>query len=142
MKTFDSLHRYQDYGVLLLRLIVGIRLLQGTWDNIISWNQMLEFEKFLAANGMIFPLQAAIVSVYAQFICGILFIVGWQTRFAAMVMIFNFTVALLLVHTHDTLQGAFPALIIWAVSVFLLLNGAGKISVDERVLKASYGSEP
>lgn len=93
---------------------------------------MLEFEKFLAANGMLFPLQAAVVSVYAQFICGILFIIGWQTRLAAVVMIVNFMVALLLIHTRDTLQGAFPALIIWAVSVFFLLNGAGKISVDAR----------
>ncbi len=132
MKRLESLSRYRDYGILLLRLIVGIRLLQGTWDNIISWNQMLEFEKFLAANGMLFPLQAAVVSVYAQFICGILFIIGWQTRLAAVVMIVNFMVALLLIHTRDTLQGAFPALIIWAVSVFFLLNGAGKISVDAR----------
>ncbi|MFN7115577.1 MAG: DoxX family protein [Saprospiraceae bacterium] len=133
MKTWNAFDRYQDYGVLLLRLVVGIRLIQGTIDNVLSWDRMLEFEQFLAAQGMVFPLAAAILSVYAQFICGILFIIGWQVRLAALLMIANFTVALLLVHLGDTYQNAFPALIIWSVSVFLLLNGAGKIAVDRRI---------
>ncbi len=119
------------YGAFLLRLAVGIRLIYGTLDNVLSWERMLEFRDFLAGFGMPAPLVAAVVSVYAQFICGILFILGWQTRPAAFVMIINFLVALLLVHRQDTLIGAYPAISILAASVLLLFQGPGRPSVEE-----------
>jgi putative oxidoreductase len=121
----------KDYGTIFLRLIIGWRLIDGTQDNIFGWDRMLEFREFLSAHHTPFPLVAAVVSVYAQFMCGILYIAGWQIRIAAIVMIINFIAALLIAHIGLTFEQSFDALIILFSSVFFLFSGAGKFSVDE-----------
>jgi putative oxidoreductase len=91
---------------------------------------MFEFRDFLAQTGFPFPLFCAYLSAYTQFLCGILFMVGFAVRPAAVVMIGNFIFALLMVHLGDTWNGAFPALMMLFGSVFLLFNGAGPLSVE------------
>lgn len=129
-KKLDALKKYAD---IFIRLAIGFHLIYGTQDNVFSWERMLEFKAFLEAHGMVFPLFAAITSVYAQFICGILYILGWQVRLAAVIMIFNFIVALLLVHFGDTYPNAFPAIMMLAGSLFLLLNGDGEFNIKKLV---------
>jgi putative oxidoreductase len=121
----------KGYGNFFLRLIIGWRLIDGTQDNVFSWERMLEFRDFLAAHGTPFPLVAANVSVYAQFICGILYLVGWFVRPAAVVMIINFIIALLIAHIGLTFEQSFDAWMMLVGSIFFLFSGAGKISVDE-----------
>ena len=130
MEKFFS--KFQSYAALPIRIAVGVHLIIGTQDNVFSWDRMLEFEGFLDAQGMPLPLFSAVLSVYAQFISGLLFILGWRVRWAALVMIVNFIVAILLVHLGDSYQGTFPAIMMLAGSIFLLLNGSGKLSLDER----------
>jgi putative oxidoreductase len=121
----------KGYANLFLRLIIGWRLIDGTQDNVFSWERMLEFRDFLAANGTPFPLLAANVSVYAQFICGILYLIGWFIRPAAVIMIINFIAALLIAHIGLSFEQSFDALMMLAGSIFFLFSGAGKISVDD-----------
>jgi putative oxidoreductase len=127
----QSLEKYSDYGALLLRLIVGSFLVYGTQDNVFSFKQMQEFERFLAARGVPVPLVAAFVSAYAQFVCGILFILGAATRAAGAVMIINFIAAIVIAHLGDGFRGMLAALMMLASAFFFLLHGAGKPSVDE-----------
>ncbi len=122
--------RLASYGALFIRLLVGFHLIYGTQDNVFSYERMLEFRDFLEARGVIYPFFAAHVSVYAQFISGILYIIGWQVRGAALLMVINFIAALFIAHTGDSYQGMFPAMVMLFTSLFLLLNGAGKPSVD------------
>lgn len=121
----------KEYGNIFLRLIIGWRLIDGTQDNVFSWERMLEFRDFLSLHGTPFPLLAANVSVYAQFICGILFLIGWLVRPAAIVMIINFVAALLIAHIGLTFEQSFDAWMMLLGSIFFLFSGAGKISVDE-----------
>ncbi|HEY0744545.1 MAG TPA: DoxX family protein [Chryseosolibacter sp.] len=123
--------QYKGYGNLFLRLVIGWRLIDGTQDNVLSWERMLEFRDFLAVHGVPFPLVAANVSVYAQFICGILYMLGWFIRPAAIVMIINFIAALLIAHIGLTFEQSFDAWMMLLGSLFFLFAGAGKISVDE-----------
>jgi putative oxidoreductase len=127
----QSLEKYEDYGALFLRLVVGSFLVYGTQDNVFSPARMQEFEHFLAARGVPMPLLAAFVSAYAQFVCGILFILGAATRAAAVLMIINFIAAILIAHRGDSFQGTLAALMMLASALFFLLHGAGKPSVDE-----------
>lgn len=92
---------------------------------------MLEFKDFLEVYGTPFPLTAAVVSVYAQFFCGIMYIVGWKIKYAAIVMTFNFIVAILLVHLNDPYPAIYPAISMLGGSVFLILFGSGSMSIDE-----------
>jgi putative oxidoreductase len=127
--------RYREYGPAFVRATVGAYLVWGTQDNVFSYARMLEFEEFLRAHGTPFPLAAAFVSAYAQFVCGLLFIAGALTRLAAAVMVVNFVAAILIAHLGDTFRGTFPALVILSVSCFLLLHGPGRLSVDDALAR-------
>ena len=130
MININHLDRFSVYADVPIRFLIGVHLLVGVLDNIVSWERMIEFEKFLEAQQFIFPLASAILSVYAQAICGLLFLIGWKIRIAAIVMIFNFLVALLMVHWGDTYPNSFPAIAMLMGSIFFLLNGSGKLSLD------------
>ncbi|RAW03448.1 DoxX family protein [Pseudochryseolinea flava] len=131
-KNIDTIfYEYSGWGNLLLRLLIGWRLIDGTQDNVFSWARMLEFRDFLAAHDVAAPLLAAVVSVYAQFILGIMYLLGAYIRWAAVVMIINFIAALLIAHIGTSFQESFQALTMLFGSIFFLLSGAGRISVDE-----------
>jgi putative oxidoreductase len=106
---------------------------EGMW-NIIFDGQIRGVAGFFNQFHIPLPTLSAVLCVYAEFICGILFIAGLWTRMAALVMIFTFTIAILMVDIHNGFEKAFPAWTIWAVSIFLLFNGGGKFSIDEKFL--------
>lgn len=134
-----SLEKYKEYGVIFIRLIVGFHLIYGTQDNVFSYARMEEFAGFLNVRGVPFPIFSAFLSAYAQFVCGVLFILGVWTRYAAIVMIINFIAAIIIAHIGDTYQNTFPALVMLSAACFLLIHGAGKLSVDD--LLAGRGKE-
>ena len=130
----------RDVGPLLLRIFMGTRLLYGVVDNIASWEKMLHFEAFLKTYHFPFPLVSAVVSVYAQAIAGILIIIGYQTRWAAMAMVINFLIAFLMVHWGQTYDQLTPVLSMLFISILFMFAGAGKYSVDRRL--SGYGTLP
>ena len=126
----NQLDKFKEYGPIFIRLIIGFHLVYGTQDNVFSYARMEEFAAFLSAHKVPFPLFAAFASAYAQFICGILFILGAATRYAAFVMIINFIAAILIAHLGDPYPAKFPALMMLAGACFLFLHGPGELSVD------------
>nr|WP_298999705.1 DoxX family protein [uncultured Allomuricauda sp.] len=123
------------YADLFIRFPIGFHLIYGVADNIFSWERMLEFEAFLENLDVPIPLLAAHVSVYTQFVCGTLFIIGWKTKWASIIMIINFMVAIGLVHLTDPYQNKFPAIMMLSASIFMLLNGDGYFTVKELAKK-------
>ena len=130
MHFFSWFRHNKDVGVLVLRLFIGIRLIYGVVDNVLSWELMLKFRDFLQAFNFPVPLVSAIVSVYAQLLAGIMIVVGWKIRWASLVMVINFLVALFMVHQNDTFERMTPPLAILFCCVFFLFQGAGKYSLD------------
>jgi putative oxidoreductase len=128
-----SLARCAAYAPLPIRLLLGGHLVYGVQDNVRSYAQMLEFRDFLLLHGFPVPLLSAHVSVYVQLLSGICYLTGLGTRVAAGLMIVNFLVALLMVHTGGPYAAAFPALAMLSGAIFLLLNGPGRPSVDHRL---------
>ncbi len=63
---------------------------------------------------------------------GAALIAGACTRWAAALMVVNFTVALLGVHLGDPYVAWFPAWMMWCGSLALLCSGAGAYSADAR----------
>jgi len=122
-----------DIGVFLLRIFVGLRLLWGVIDNIISWEKMMEFASFLEAHHFPLPTVSAIFSVTVQFICGLLVLIGFKIRIASIILALNFIIALLFVHikSGDTVEGMTPALAMLFGSLTFIFTGAGKISIDK-----------
>jgi putative oxidoreductase len=130
--AFDPLSQSAGYGMFFFRLLVSVRLIYGVQDNILSWKQMVEFEHFLAARGVPFPLLGAILSVYVQFICGILYLLGAACRLTGSLLVVNFIAALVIAHRSDTFLGMFQALTMLFAGLLILFDGPGKFSVDRR----------
>lgn len=129
----DGLRGLSDAAFLALRLLVGAFLMWGTWDNIASPERMEEFVAFLSALQCPVPELAAPVSVYAQFICGTLLLLGLLTRWAGLVMAFNFAVAIALLTLgggESDFRALFPPFVMIAVPLLLATYGAGKFSAD------------
>ena len=134
---FNFFERHREKGAFFVRLVVGFILVYGTQDNVFSNERMLEFRDFLAARGVPLPLLAAHISAYAQFVCGILYVLGLFVRPAALVMIFNFVAALVIAHLDTPLDAARLALCMLFSSLFLLFNGAGALSLDNYITRRS-----
>ncbi|MEX0287995.1 MAG: DoxX family protein [Flavobacteriaceae bacterium] len=132
LKFEKFLDRHRDFGIFLLRLFIGGRLLYGVIDNVLSWDRMIEFADFLGSNAFPYPLISAITSVYVQFLGAILILIGFKLRIAAMLLIINFIVALTAFHlrVNDSIEAMTPALAMLFGCLTLLFIGAGKISIE------------
>ncbi|MBA3318411.1 MAG: DoxX family protein [Gemmatimonadales bacterium] len=130
MLNFDWFAAHRDFGAFFIRLAVGVRLIYGTADNVFSRERMTEFEQFLSAHGTPLASVGAPLSVYLQFVCGILFILGLGTRPAGALIAVNFVAALLIAHRTTGFLDTWPALMMLAAGLFFLFNGAGRPSID------------
>lgn len=126
----------REAGTLLLRVYLGVVLVYGTQDNVFSAARMLEFRDFLAQFGFPFPLFCAVLSVIGQFGGGLLLLLGLFTRFAGLVVAFNFVVAIWMVDSKAPYPAAFAALSLVAAGLCLMFTGAGKHSLDRAWRKA------
>jgi putative oxidoreductase len=124
------LERFSDEAVLLLRLLVGVFLILGVWDNITSVERMTEFEVFLRRFGAPWPAVAAPLSVWAQFFCGLAFVFGVLTRPAGLVCAFNFFVAWVLVGRVQTFREGFDILLLILLGLLFATYGSGRWGVD------------
>jgi putative oxidoreductase len=70
------------------------------------------------------------LSVWAQFLCGLLIAAGLLTRLAGLVLAFNFVVAIGMVHWVQDIRGWWPALALVLIGLALAGRGAGRYSVD------------
>jgi putative oxidoreductase len=95
----------RELGALFIRLFMSTFLIYMAQDNVFDRTRMVEFERFLGQFGFPMPLLSAHVSVYAQFVCGILILLGAFARVAAAAMVVNFVVALAMVHTRLPFRG-------------------------------------
>jgi putative oxidoreductase len=132
-RTAERLDRHRGWGVLALRLAVGVRLIEGTQDNVFSGERMQEFAAFLAAHGTPAPLFSAYLSAYAQFVCGLFIVLGLFTRPAGLVMTINFAAALLIAHRATPFLATWQAVMMLAAALYFLLCGAGALSLDRLI---------
>jgi putative oxidoreductase len=140
MRIFDWFEQRKEYGILFIRLTIGFRIVYGVADNVFSAAHMLEFSNFLQKLGVPFPVFGAHLSAYAQFICGLLFILGFLFRPAAFVMVINFIFALLIAHRTGGYAPAADAWIMLFTSLGFLVHGPGKVAVDEWLARRARAS--
>lgn len=139
---FHRLERHAEIGTVLLRLFLAFVLIYGAQDNVFSRERMLEFRDLLAQNGFPWPLASAYLSAYAQFACGILILVGYMTRSAALVMVVNFLVALGMVHVGLPFNANIAPLAMLFGSLFLFFHGPGPFALDGRGAGEGRGATP
>ena len=122
--------RNSDVGLLLLRIATGVFLIYQSHDNVLSAARMDEFVKFLRHFHFVYPELLAPLSVYAQFVAGIGFILGLFTRWLGLITCFNFIVALWMVDSQGPFNTWWPAGILIFLGLYFGLRGSGRYGVD------------
>lgn len=127
------LARLADLSLLLLRWATGAFLVYQSHDNVLSPARMDEFVRFLTQFGFPAPSVMAPLCVWAQFLCGLAFILGLLTRWAGLVTAFVFVVAVWMVHWPQDFVGWWPALVLIFLGLLFATRGAGRYSLDRLI---------
>ena len=139
-----GLNRLSNAVLLALRLYLGGFLIWGVWDNIVSPERMAEFVQFLTVIGSPAPELAAPVSVWAQFLVGVLLVPGFLTRWAGLLLGVNFLVAVALIGTSqgvfaDVTRELFGPMMCVLAGLVLATQGPGGMSLDARLTGRGSG---
>jgi putative oxidoreductase len=129
-----------DLGLLLLRAIVGVVFVYhgsqkffGAFDG----PGIAGFADVLGQMGITWPRVGATLSAATEFCGGLAMLLGLATRLAAIPMVFNMIVAVVMVHRHAfSLEngGMEYALTLAVVLAALGLCGPGRLSADHLIL--------
>lgn len=130
IRKISHLKHYREWAPLPIRLISGWMLIAGVWEMALFMKPVGGVVTLFDQLGIPLLPFTAYLATYANFICGILFIIGLWIRPAALVMVFYFSVALLAAHTQDPIVKSFPAWGLWAIAISLSFFGGGKLSID------------
>ncbi len=130
-----SLAQGADAALLATRLLTGAFLIHGVWDNIVSAERMAEFVGFLTASGFAMPELMAPLSVWAQFAIGIALVLGLFTRWAGLLLAFNFIIGVIMVHWDQSFREWWPAIVLVALGLVFATIGAGRYAIDRHLEK-------
>ncbi|MGB0916154.1 MAG: DoxX family protein [Flavobacteriales bacterium] len=122
----------QDLGLLIIRLSAG-----GMMAYSHGWGKLLK----LMSGDMSFadPIGVGeevslVLTVFAEFFCGILVALGLFTRAALIPLIITMWVAVFMIHANDPFGKQEFGLLYLAPYLALYFTGPGKISLDKQVL--------
>lgn len=120
---------FKDLGLLVMRLGFGFYMLFGHgWPKLMMamGDGPVQFADPIGL-GVTASLYAAI---FAEFLCSLLIIVGFQTRIAASVLAFTMLVAALIVHAADPMAKKELAFVYAFYYIGLMGTGPGRFSLD------------
>ncbi|GAB5473733.1 MAG: DoxX family protein [Maribacter sp.] len=119
----------KDIGLALLRILPSAMLLT---------HGLPKFQKLISGNFEfgdpigIGPAPSLFLAVIGEFICPILLIVGFKTRWVAIPPAITMAVAAFIVHASDPFGTKEKAFLFLAFFVVIILVGPGKFSVDKK----------
>jgi putative oxidoreductase len=128
----------KSYGPIVGRILLAFIFVHS------GWGKLGGFEKTagtIAAKGLPLPEVAAAGAIAVELIGGILLIIGWQARWAALALLLFLIPATLIFHNFWTFEGAqftqqqiqfMKNLCIMGGMLYVMAFGAGPLSVDNR----------
>ena len=122
-----------DLGLLILRIGAGGLMLTHGTPKLIT---LFDSEEIAFADpfGLGMGITLAL-TVFAEFICSILVILGLGTRLAAIPLIITMFTAAFIIHAADPFQRKEMAILYLFIFTVVLITGAGKHSLDYHWLK-------
>ena len=126
-----------DIGLLLIRVILGVVLMFHGSQKLFGWFEGKGIEAHIEGVKQIefipMPQTSAYLSAGTEFFGGLLLVVGFLTRLAAIPAAINMFVAAFAVHgaAFSLAKGGMEyALTLAIIAVALVFTGAGRLSVD------------
>jgi len=120
------------WGMAPLRLAVGLVFLMHGGQKIFVFG-FAGVAGFFGGLGIPAPMAAAVVVSLVEFLGGIALVLGFRTRWAALLLAIDMLVAVLVVHARKGFflpDGAEFALTLLGATLTLLLVGPGSASID------------
>ena len=118
-----------DIGLAILRILPSIFLITHGWG---------KFNKLISGN-FEFPDPISIgsspslfLAVIGEFICPILIILGYKTRWAAVPSAITMFVAAFIVHAADPFGHKEKALLFLVIFIVIIFLGPGRYSIDRK----------
>ena len=133
MKNLLFSHRpiSTDLGLLLLRLVSGgIMAYSHGWGKL---QKMLGGDMSFADPIGVGEELSLILTVFAEFVCGILLVLGLFTRVALIPLIITMWVAVFMVHAYDPFGEQEFGLLFLIPYLALYFTGPGKLSLDKKL---------
>jgi putative oxidoreductase len=133
------LDRFQSFGALVMRLVLGAIVVVHGYGKIIPRGALYNFTQTVAHLGL--PAWLGYVSAFTEFFGGMLLILGLLTRVAALGNAIDMGVAVVKVHLNGGLTGhggqpgfEFP-LALLAIALMLVFTGSRLLSLDRVIGK-------
>ena len=139
------------HGTTLLRLVVGVIFFAHGAQLMLGWFGGFGFHASMQVfTGMLhIPAVFAVVAICAEFFGGLALILGFLTRLAAIGIAVDMVVAIIMVHRQYGFfmnwygtqkgEGYEYHLLVIAICIYLLIEGAGAISVDRMISNGAPG---
>ena len=135
MALFDSLGKYKNFGLLLIRVGLGIMFIWHGLPKLMSgpesWKEIGGSAKYIGLNFL--PMLWGFLSVATEAIGGLFFLIGFVFRPVCVLMIINLIVAALShIKGGEGLMGASHAIEDAITFAGLFIIGPGRYSVDKK----------
>ena len=135
LKTLEKLDRIKDYAPVAIRIIFLLYFILALKAQVYLPSNAEKFGENLAGMGIPFAPFMGYLATYSIFVAHLMVVIGFKVRLAAIPEVICFLVAVFGYHVAEGhgISKTMPASVMLAMSLFLLLNGAGKPSLDEGV---------
>lgn len=129
----------KDIIVLAVRVFVGFAMLSHGFPKLqmLLAGGKIEFFDFMGMG----PQVTLILTIFAEFVCSILLILGLFTRVSLGFLIFTMIIAAFVVHGADPFEKREMSLVYLSVYLLLMVVGAGKVSVDHMIERRKRASD-
>ena len=122
-----------NFWLLISRVVFGILMIAHGWpkyENLVAGN--VQFADPLGIG----ETASLVLTVFAEFFCAILLVLGLATRFATVPLIITMLVAVFLVHGSDPFGKGELAVIYLVIFIGFSILGAGKYSLDHFIKRS------
>lgn len=143
LKLFSGQPINMDLGLLLIRVVIGILMAFIGYEKLIHFNEMANSDfwakevSFLGMKGAV-PLA---LTVFAEFFCSLLLIVGLFTRVSSFILLFCMAYIFLVIFPGSMVSKGEhgvefnTAFTYFVIYLGLFFTGAGKYSLDAKFLR-------
>ncbi|MES2747973.1 MAG: DoxX family protein [Bacteroidota bacterium] len=130
----------KDFGLLCIRLIIGLLMAFIGYQKLIHFNEMV-VDDFWAKNVSFLGMSGAVplsLTIFAEFFCSVFLILGLFSRFSLFVLAFCMAYIFLVIFPGSILENGEhgykfnDAFVYFTIYVGLLFTGVGKYSLDQK----------
>lgn len=124
--------KYNDYGLLILRLVMGLSMFYG--HGLGKWERLFGTEEIKFADPFgLGPVISLGLAVFAEVICALLVSMGLFTRLSTIPLIITMATAFFTAHLDDPFGRQEKVILFGFAFLAIFLMGPGKYSLDNYI---------